>query len=96
MSNPELRHRVTGADARLGKVSDAVQPPQVEAAQAPLPEFGAYPGPNDDHMDEDEAYQQVNRMLDEMPNSGDSAEAIPSEAPGEEIDMGMIPHIKSE
>ncbi len=46
-------------------------------------------------MDEDDAYQQVNKMLDEIPDSGDSAEAVPSETPGEEIDMGMISNINS-
>ena len=97
LSVPELRERVTGADARLGRdAGDEVPPPDGDSAGARLPPSDAYPGPNEGHMDEDDAYEQVNKMLDQMPGIDGSAAAEPSAAPGEDMNMGLIANIVSE
>ena len=100
LSDPEFKQRVTHVDARLGRSDDVAQQDQADAAPFQLPGPDVYPGPNDDHMDEDNAYEKINRMIDQMPDlgddAGDSAEAAPSDNPNGDVDLGMISNIASE
>ena len=57
----------------MGRSDDVAQQDQADVAPVQLPGPDVYPGPNDDHMDEDNAYEEINRMIDQMPDLGDDA-----------------------
>ena len=80
----------------MGRSSDAA--PQVlhDSDGARLPESDRYPGPNDEKMDEDEAYEQVSKMLEEMPEPSSGAAEASEGNPDGDMHLGLLANIQDE